>query len=127
MTTRHTHVTALGAAALALVLVVPVHGTSTDRHTSSLTFSAAVALPHVTLPAGTYVFERVFAGAPSVVVVRSRDGRRVHFMATTQPRVRPLTLAADQVVTFGEADRNQPPPITAWYPRDADLGYGFVY
>lgn len=127
MTTRHSRATALGAAALTLILAVPVHGTSTDRHTSRLTFNATVALPHVTLPAGTYVFERVFAGAPSVVIVRSLDGRRVHFMATTQPRQRPRALPADQVVTFGEAGRNNPPPITAWYPRDAELGYGFVY
>jgi hypothetical protein len=127
MTTRHTNVTALGAAAIALILTVPVHGTSTDRHTSYLTFSAAVALPHVTLPAGTYVFERVFAGAPSVVTVRSIDGRTLHFMATTQPRVRPASLLADQVVTFGETSRSGPPPITAWYPRQSDLGYGFVY
>ena len=127
MTTRHTNVTALGAAAVDLVLTVPVHGASTERHTSYLTFSAAVALPQVTLPAGTYVFERVFAGAPSVVIVRSIDGHRVHFMAATQPRVRPLGLPGDQVVTFGETGRNDPPPITAWYPREVELGYAFVY
>lgn len=127
MTTRHSILTALGAATLTVFLAVPVHGTSTDRHTSRLTFSDTVALPHVTLPAGTYVFERVFAGAPSVVIVRSLDGRNVHFMATTQPRVRPRGLPADQVVTFGEAGRNSPPAITAWYPRDAELGFGFVY
>lgn len=126
MTTPHAQAAAL-AAAIALVLSVPVHGASTERHTSYLTFSAAVALPHVTLPAGTYIFERVFAGAPSVVIVRGIDGRRVHFMASTQPRIRPLTLPADQVVTFGEADRDRPRPITVWYPREAELGYAFVY
>ena len=109
------------------MLAAPLQGTSTDRHTSHLTFSGTVALPHVTLQEGTYAFERVFAGAPDVVIVRSLDGRTVYFMATTQPSVRPRALPADQVVTFGEAHRGSPRPISAWYPRGADLGYAFVY
>jgi hypothetical protein len=127
MTTRSTNLTALGAVALTLIIAAPVHGTSTDRHTSHLTIGGAVRLPGVTLSPGTYVFERVFAGAPDVVIVRGIDGRKVYFMATTQPSMRPHTLPADQVVTFGEAGRNTPPPITAWYPRGAEPGYAFVY
>ena len=127
MTLRHTNARALGAAVFAVILTAPLHGTSTDRYTSHLTFGGAVALPHVTLQAGTYVFERIFAGAPDVVVVRSLDGRTVYFMAPTLPTVRPRSLAANQVVTFGEARRGLPRPIAAWYPAGADLGYAFVY
>ena len=103
-----------------------MHGTSNDRLTSQLTFGGTVALPDVTLIAGTYAFERVFAGAPDVIVVRGIDGRKVYFMATTQPSVRPAGMRPDEVVTFGEA-AGDPAPITAWYPRGAELGFGFVY
>jgi hypothetical protein len=127
MTTGFRKMTAVAAMTLGVAATAPVHGSTNDRLTSQLTFGGAVALPGVTLIAGTYAFERVFAGAPDVIVVRGIDGRKVYFMGTTQPRVRPAGMRPDEVVTFGEGRRGTPPPITAWYPRGAELGFGFVY
>jgi hypothetical protein len=127
MTTRNRTLTAVATIALEVVAAAPVHAIANDRLTSHLTFGGTVALPGVTLLPGTYIFERAFAGAPDVVIVRGIDGRRVYFMATTQPRVRPASLAPDEVVTFGERQRGGPLPITGWYPQGAELGYAFVY
>jgi hypothetical protein len=127
MTTGFRKMTAVATMTLGVAATAPVHGGVNDRLTSHLTFGGAVALPGVMLSPGTYVFERVFAGAPDVVVVRGIDGRKVYFMGTTQPRVRPSGMRPDEVVTFGEGRRHAPRPITAWYPRGAELGFGFVY
>lgn len=129
MTTGFKKMTAVATMALGVAATAPapVYGRANDRLTNQLTFGGAVALPGVTLVPGTYVFERVFAGAPDVVVVRGIDGRKVYFMGTTQPRVRPAELRPDEVVTFGEFRRGTPRSITAWYPRGAELGFGFVY
>ena len=127
MTTGFRKMTAVATLTLGVAATAPVYGRANDRLTSQLTFGRAVALPGVTLYPGTYIFERVFPGAPDVVVVRSVDGRKVYFMASTQPRVRPAGMRPDEVVTFGEARRGAPRPIATWYPRGADLGFGVVY
>jgi hypothetical protein len=127
MTTGFKKMTAVATLTLGVAATAPVYGRANDRHTSQLTFGRAVALPGVMLHPGTYVFERMFAGAPDVVIVRSVDGRKVYFMASTQPRVRPAGFRPDEVVMFGEARRGAPRPIAAWYPRGAELGFGFVY
>ena len=127
MTTGFRKLTAVATMTLGVAATAPVHVRANDRLTSQLTFGDAVALPGATLVPGTYIFERVFAGAPDVVLVRGVDGRKVYFMGTTQPRVRPAGLRPDEVVTFGEFRRGTPLPSTAWYPRGAELGFAFVY
>lgn len=126
MPTRAT-LSILAASILGLLIAIPVQGRVSDRQTAQLTFDRAVALPRTTLVAGTYIFERAAAGTPDVVVVRSRDRRQVHFVAITMPSVRPASLSRDGTVTFGEAGRGMPPPITGWYPAGEELGYVFVY
>src|SRR4029453_1679233 len=64
-------------------------------HTNYLTFSAPFALPGVSLPAGTYVFDVVATGSNDVVRVTSRDRSRIYLTAfpvrVQRPRGHPVT------------------------------------
>jgi hypothetical protein len=117
---------AVAAAALMAVSAVSAHAWTSTR-VQYLTFSGAVALPGVTLPAGTYMFEVVSPqGAGDIVGVSSRDGKR-YFLAFTRDVVRPHALKPSRNVTFAEAPAGTPPPITAWYPSGKQRGHEFVY
>ena len=127
MTTR-----ALVLATLALTLGLaagPASAVSTnaDRLTY-LTFSGAVALPGVTLAAGTYAFD-IFnpESSANVVRVRNRERTQTYFLGMTERIDRPSGLPEDLRVTFGEAARGVVPPIAAWYPNDASQGRRFLY
>jgi hypothetical protein len=58
-------------------------------------------------------------------MVSTRDGQNVLFSGLTQMVLRPAGLSMDIAVTFGEGAGA--PPITAWYPIGADIGYRFIY
>jgi len=80
-------------AAGALVVVALIGAASTHAwsiRVNHLTFSGAVALPGVTLAAGSYTFQ---AGPldtdPNIVRVLTRDGRRVLYQGFTTPVSRP--------------------------------------
>jgi hypothetical protein len=90
-----------------------------------LTFNGAVALPGVTLPAGTYVFEVVGNGG-DIVRVSSKQGRP-YFMGFTERIERPRARRTDPVATLGEAPAGTPPPITAWHPIGSSRGHRFIY
>ena len=92
-----------------------------------LTFSQAVALPGVTLPAGTYTFESGPGGTnPNVVRVVSVNRPKLLFLGFTIPISRPAE-AQDRVLSFGEAQAGEPTPIVAWYPVGSDRGHEFLY
>ena len=62
--------------------------------TTHFTFSGAVQLPGVTLPAGTYTFEVVNPNSGSdVVSVTSRDRSKVYLMQFTRTVYRPSSAA----------------------------------
>jgi hypothetical protein len=89
-----------------------------------LTFSQAVALPGVTLPAGRYRFEIVNPGMNrDIVRVSSARTGQVYFTRHTLRVERPH----NQVVTFGEAPQGEPAPIRIWFPLDGSAGREFVY
>ena len=90
-----------------------------------LTFNRAVALPGVTLPAGTYVFE-VVGNSSDVVRVSSKQGRH-YFMGFTQRIERPAARRPLPLATFGEAPAGTPQPIAAWYPIGSARGHRFLY
>ena len=123
----HTLVHAALIIAIALAAGALVTRAASDRQTTYVTFSGSVALPGVTLERGTYVFERVNAGTPDAVVVRTADSRKVQFMGTTQPAQRPAWLASSRHIVFGERRAGAPLPIAAWYPPGETFGYRFIY
>src|SRR5439155_12290385 len=90
-----------------------------DSKATSLTFNGPVALPGVTLSAGTYIFEVANPGSSADIVrVLSGNRSKVYLMAFTHQIDRP-EKADDLDVTFGEAAPNAAPPIIAWYPPGA--------
>jgi hypothetical protein len=117
---------ALAGVAVALMTV----GLSTTTAWSNprvnhLTFNGAVALPGVTLPAGTYVFEVVGASG-DVVRVSSKQGRH-YFMGFTQRIERPAARGPLPIATLGEAPAGMPQPIEVWYPIGSLRGHRFLY
>jgi hypothetical protein len=112
---------------LALMATVSTHAFSLTRY-NDLTFSGPVALPGMTLGAGTYRFEiaNPTSGA-NVVRVSNPRTQQVYFMRHTMRVSRPHMLPDDHIVTFGEAPAGEPMPIRIWYPRDGGDGHRFVY
>ena len=122
------HKSALTACGVLVSLVLAAASMKAwDNKAASLTFDRAVALPGVTLNAGTYIFEVANPGTSGDVVrVLSGNRSKVYLMAFTQLIDRP-DRADDLDVTFGEAAPNAAPPITAWYPPGDPIGHQFIY
>ena len=119
---------ALGTAVLALADNSPSRAASDMDHTNYLTFSKAVALPGVVLPAGAYTFEIANPGSGAPVVrVSARETRRVLFAGFTHRINRPQNVPAGQLVSLGEAPAGGAPPIQAWYPNGSASGHQFIY
>jgi len=116
------------------VVLLGVLGTSATqamidaRRTTHFTFSGAVQLPGVTLPAGTYTFEVVNTNSGSdVVSVTARDRSKVYLMQFTRAVYRPSAGTLKATVTLGETPAGTPPPVKAWYPESETRGREFVY
>jgi hypothetical protein len=119
---------ALAAFAVALtgLVAVPSQGGVDVSQRVELTFSKPVALPGVSLAAGTYVFERAAPnGAIEVVRVSSQDRRFVYYMGFTELVERPGRNAP--AITFGEAVKGAPLPIKEWFPTFESTGHRFLY
>jgi hypothetical protein len=112
------------AAVLGVLAGASAHAWSTD--TNYLTFNGPVALPGVTLPAGTYTFRSPSAIDRNIVQVMDRAETKSYYMGITRPVLRPRG-DTDLLVTVGEAAARQVPPIQAWFPRGAPEGHAFIY
>ncbi len=118
----------LAAAVLGAFLGLSGEASVTSARTTLLTFNAAVALPGVTLPAGSYTFELAEPDTNlDSVRVMNRERTRIHFMGFTARTPRPRDMPQQQHVTFGESRRGTPTPITVWFPRGASIGHEFIY
>jgi hypothetical protein len=124
---NRTFAAAAAAACAVLVLAVGASAVQLDNPTQTmyLTFSAPVALPGVTLGAGTYVFERL--APPTLVRVSSRDRRIVYLTAFTHLIERPAGLPADRYVMLRESRPGTAPPLRAWFPAGTSMGHEFIY
>jgi hypothetical protein len=115
-----------GLALIGLSTAAPSQGGEDSNRTTHLTFSKPVALPGVSLPAGTYIFERASPyNAIDVVRVSSEDRRFVYYAGFTELVPRPARRAP--LVTFGEAVAGAALPIKEWYPIDSGSGHRFIY
>ena len=124
MFTRILSAAAVGA--LFLGLAIQPATAQDSLHREYLTFSGPISLPGVTLAAGTYTFEVPDAPfSPSLVRVRSRDGRQVYLTQFTRTVDKPWKTTAH--VKFGEAARGSAPPVDTWYPMSENSGRQFIY
>jgi hypothetical protein len=97
-----------------------------DRATY-FTFSAPVALPTTTLPAGRYLFRLADSAAMrSVVQVYSADGSKLHAMLLTLPASRD-EVSDEPEVRFLEGAENAPPAIGTWWYPGMKSGWEFIY
>lgn len=118
----------LAAAALLTFAFTAATGAAEWGKLDRITFSRAVALPGVVLPAGSYTFEIANPNSSATVVrVTHSDTHRVYFAAFTENVRRPADLARGQMVTFGEASAGAPVPIAVWYPAAGEHGHRFLY
>ena len=121
------------AAALSMAIVAGVAAVSTQAwaaagQTTLVTFSRPVALPHVELAAGAYIFEVAGPGSDkSLVRVMSRDRRKLYTQQFTVTVERPARVTDSHGITFGEAPAGQAAPITAWFASGEQTGHQFIY
>jgi hypothetical protein len=115
------------------VLVVLVHlmASGADAFTSDkrtyFTFNQSVALPGVTLPAGTYMFRLANPDTSrNVIQVSDKEGTQSYAMLLTMPAHR-LDAAKDSEVRFMETPAGAPRAIDAWWYVGDNTGYQFIY
>jgi len=116
--------------ALVIALVAVFAGTTaaqTDtRDRTFLTFSGAVEMPGVTLPAGTYVFKLADTPSRNVVEVWDREEKHMvgHWLFVQAERP---DVSQDTVVMFKETAAGQTPAVHFWYYPGEKIGKEFVY
>ena len=121
----------VGITTVALVLMTVSTQAWFIPKVNHLTFSKAVALPGVVLPAGAYTFETFEAGrgspSPNIVMVRARNGQDTLYQGFTREVRRSAGIPSNRTVVFGEAPTGQPTPIIAWYEIGSSTGHEFLY
>ena len=117
----------------ASVLVVLVHAMASgaDAMTSDkrtyFTFNQSVALPGVTLPAGTYMFRLADPDTSRrVIQVSDKDGTQSYALLLTMPAYR-NRVAKDSEIRFLETPAGAPRAIDAWWYMGDSTGYEFIY
>ncbi len=116
------------------IVVLGVLATSTTgaipnaRRTTYFTFKTAVALPGVTLPAGSYVFEVLNPdSSANVVRVMNRERNKTYTMQLTNFVHRPAWGDMKATISLGEAPTGTPQPIKMWFPESDTTGREFLY
>jgi hypothetical protein len=101
-------------------------GLDTSR-TTIVTFSAPVALPGVTLPAGSYLF-RLADSQTNRNIVQVFDKDRTKIFATILAVAAQRNKPADEtVITFKESPANAAPAVQYWYYPGETMGQEFAY
>src|SRR3954463_4026784 len=114
------------AATLAVIVPATASAQPADKRTF-FTFSGAVDMPGVALPAGQYEFRIANPDTSrDVIQVRSRDGKKNFGVFLTHQAQR-VTASDDAEVRFLEAGAGAPPAVKTWWYPGERTGYEFVY
>jgi hypothetical protein len=113
----------------ALVLSAPLATAQAPdtNNMTTVTFSAPVSLPGVTLPAGSYLFKLADSQVNrNIVQVFAQDRSKIlaTILAIPAERNEP---ADETVITFAEAPANTAPAIRYWYYPGQKRGQEFAY
>jgi hypothetical protein len=101
--------------------------TNTADKRTYFTFSQPVALPGVTLPAGTYMFRLADdTTTRKVIQVANKEGTQSFAMLHTMPAYRP-DAPRDPEVRFMETASGAPIAVRAWWQGGERTGYEFIY
>ena len=101
--------------------------TSTSDKRTYFTFNQPVALPGVTLPAGTYMFRLADdTTTRKVIQVANKQGTESYAMLHTMPVYRP-DAPRDPEIRFMETAAGAPMAVRAWWKDGERTGYGFIY
>ncbi len=109
-----------------LFAIFPARADQQDKKTI-MTFSQAVEIPGVVLPAGTYVFKLADSSANRhIVQVFNEDQTEIHatLLAIANYRLDP---PEETVVEFEERAEGSPRAIHAWFYPGESYGWEFVY
>ena len=121
---RKSLLTMAGVAIIGVLATASAHAFMNTRN--FLTFNGPIALPGVTLPAGTYTFRNLSEHDKNVVQVLNKAETKSYYIGITTPVSRPRQ-DTELLVTIGEAPAGQVRPIKAWFPRGETVGHGFIY
>jgi hypothetical protein len=119
------------SASVLVVLVGAASGanafTGTSDKRTYFTFSQPVALPGVTLPAGTYMFRLADdTTTRKVIQIANKEGTRSFAMLHTVPVYR-SDPPRNPEVRFMETAAGAPIAVRAWWKDGETTGYGFIY
>jgi len=111
-----------------LLVALPSRAQADEFDKSTLfTFDAPVALPGVTLPAGTYLFRLADPNdESSVIAVYDQTGQTCYGMFDTI-RVRESGSTDDPSIQFAEGHRGAPERVAAWFYPGERTGWQFMY
>lgn len=117
--------------ALAAALAISLTATAASaqglpNQSTFLTFSGPVALPGITLPAGTYCFRLLDTNNRHVVQVFSGDEKTLYGTFQSIPSQR-LDPPDEPLVIFRETSAKTAPAIQAWWYPGRTVGHEFIY
>jgi hypothetical protein len=127
MTNRKWLQLAFGVVILGLLSTASTGAIGNAKRTTYFTFTGAVQIPGVSLPAGTYVFELADENVLDMVRVWNKNRTKVYLTAFTRPVTRPKARKLDAGIVFGETRPGTPPSIKVWYAQDEQTGRQFIY
>jgi len=121
-----TFVSTCVAAALVCGLSAPAAAYTFDNRTS-FTFSRPIALPGMTLPAGTYTFRLADpTTGRRVVQVLNHNGSHSYALFLSMPAMR-ADVATEPEISFMETAAGMPAAVKVWWQEGSTRGYEFIY
>ena len=118
---------AISGIGLGLALFASTAQAQPEDKRTYFTFSAPIALPGTTLPAGRYVFRIVdTTTSRKVIQVQSEDQKKSFAMMNTIPDQR-RDPAKDATVAFYETAKGTPAAVKSWWYPGESIGYQFIY